>query len=142
MTHSQPIPHTDFMCFVILTVPTDPEAQTLRNNDPDSPVATTVARPKIDCNWTAYLIHRIHILSWIRKYDRSAAVADAISGITLGLTLIPQSIAYAALAGLPSQYGLYSAFAGKHISFYRLLYIPSIVYSRDILIQFTVCIVL
>jgi solute carrier family 26 (sodium-independent sulfate anion transporter), member 11 len=55
---------------------------------------------------------RFFIITWLRCYDRSAAVADLIAGITLGLTMIPQSIAYASLAGLPSQYGLYAAFMG------------------------------
>lgn len=64
-------------------------------------------------DWHAYAKQRIYILSWIRQYDQSAAIADAIAGVTLGLTMIPQAIAYAALAGLPSQYGLYSAFVGE-----------------------------
>lgn len=59
-----------------------------------------------------WLLRRIFILTWIRSYDREKAVADLIAGITLGLTIIPQSIAYAALAGLSSEYGLYSAFIG------------------------------
>lgn len=56
---------------------------------------------------------RITILNWIKVYDKEDLISDFIAGITLGLTIIPQSIAYAALAGLPSQYGLYSAFAGE-----------------------------
>lgn len=64
-------------------------------------------------DWHAYAKQRVYILSWIRQYDQSAAIADAIAGVTLGLTMIPQAIAYAALAGLPSQYGLYSAFVGE-----------------------------
>lgn len=62
-----------------------------------------------------WLLRRIFILTWIRSYDRSQAFADLIAGITLGLTIIPQSIAYAALAGLSSEYGLYSAFIGSII---------------------------
>lgn len=61
------------------------------------------------------MYQRIHILSWITKYDKSLALSDFISGLTLGLTMIPQSIAYAALANLPSQYGLYSGFLGSLI---------------------------
>ncbi|XP_026470655.1 sodium-independent sulfate anion transporter-like, partial [Ctenocephalides felis] len=53
--------------------------------------------------------------SWLPSYDREAAVSDMIAGITIGLTLIPQSIAYAALAGLTAQYGLYSAFMGAFL---------------------------
>lgn len=56
---------------------------------------------------------RIPILQWGLEYDREAGVADLVAGITLGLTLVPQSIAYASLANLPVQYGLYSAYIGK-----------------------------
>jgi solute carrier family 26 (sodium-independent sulfate anion transporter), member 11 len=60
--------------------------------------------------------HRhLHIINWIRTYDRNTAMADLIAGFTLGLTMIPQSIAYASLANLPSQYGLYAAFMGSLI---------------------------
>ncbi|XP_065094491.1 sodium-independent sulfate anion transporter-like isoform X2 [Ochlerotatus camptorhynchus] len=55
---------------------------------------------------------RISILSWIGTYDREDWVSDFIAGITLGLTIIPQSLAYAPLAGLPSHYGLYAAYMG------------------------------
>jgi len=36
--------------------------------------------------------------------------ADLLAGVTVALVLIPQSMAYAQLAGLPSYYGLYAAF--------------------------------
>ena len=36
--------------------------------------------------------------------------ADLLAGLTVALVLIPQSMAYAQLAGLPSYYGLYAAF--------------------------------
>ncbi|CAG9584968.1 unnamed protein product [Danaus chrysippus] len=50
---------------------------------------------------------------WARRYSRTAAVADLVAGLTLGLTLVPQSIAYAALADMPVHYGLYSALVGS-----------------------------
>ncbi|XP_022188854.2 sodium-independent sulfate anion transporter [Nilaparvata lugens] len=52
------------------------------------------------------------ILVWLPKYTAKDAISDAIAGITVGLTLMPQAIAYAALAGLGPQYGLYSGCAG------------------------------
>lgn len=55
------------------------------------------------------------MLTWAPTYDRESALADLIAGITLGLTLVPQSIAYATLANLPVQYGLYSAFVGEYL---------------------------
>lgn len=49
---------------------------------------------------------------WLRGYNAQFAVADLIAGITVGLTVLPQGLAYATLAGLEPQYGLYSAFVG------------------------------
>jgi len=47
------------------------------------------------------------VLGWLPRYTRLEAVSDFIAGITLGLTMIPQSIAYAALAGLTAQVGYF-----------------------------------
>ncbi|ACL04621.1 Sulfate permease [Desulfatibacillum aliphaticivorans] len=55
-------------------------------------------------------INFLPFLSWFKNYDASKFRADAISGITVALVLIPQSMAYAQLAGLPPYYGLYAAF--------------------------------
>jgi SulP family sulfate permease len=44
-----------------------------------------------------------------RGYRRSQVRGDLIAGLTVAVVAIPQSIAYAAIAGLPPSYGLYSA---------------------------------
>lgn len=62
-----------------------------------------------------FLRRRIFILTWLPEYDRSKALRDLIAGVTLGLTMVPQSLAYANLANVPAQYGLYSAFMGSLI---------------------------
>ena len=49
-------------------------------------------------------------LEWIKGYNFAKFRADAIAGLTVALVLIPQSMAYAQLAGLPSYYGLYASF--------------------------------
>ncbi|MBW2618283.1 MAG: SulP family inorganic anion transporter, partial [Deltaproteobacteria bacterium] len=49
-------------------------------------------------------------LGWFKDYNTAAFRVDAIAGITVALVLIPQSMAYAQLAGLPAYYGLYAAF--------------------------------
>ncbi|KAH8264919.1 hypothetical protein KR038_008017 [Drosophila bunnanda] len=51
-------------------------------------------------------------LKWLHGYSGQDAVADLIAGVTVGLTVLPQGLAYATLAGLEPQYGLYSAFVG------------------------------
>ena len=50
-------------------------------------------------------------LSWIGKCkDSKVLTADLVAGITVALVLVPQSMAYAQLAGLPPYYGLYASF--------------------------------
>ncbi|XP_015838459.1 sodium-independent sulfate anion transporter isoform X2 [Tribolium castaneum] len=58
------------------------------------------------------LIKRIPILSWLPEYNCDCAVGDLVAGITVGLTVIPQALAYSSVAGLPPQYGLYTSFLG------------------------------
>nr|XP_012230213.1 PREDICTED: sodium-independent sulfate anion transporter-like isoform X1 [Linepithema humile]XP_012230214.1 PREDICTED: sodium-independent sulfate anion transporter-like isoform X1 [Linepithema humile] len=58
---------------------------------------------------------RIPPLKWLPRYKAEDALGDLVAGLTVGLTLIPQAIAYASLAGLKPQYGLYSAFAGSFV---------------------------
>uniref|UniRef100_A0A1A9VTI4 SLC26A/SulP transporter domain-containing protein n=1 Tax=Glossina austeni TaxID=7395 RepID=A0A1A9VTI4_GLOAU len=61
------------------------------------------------------LSNRLRILTWIDRYNWQWFVNDFIAGVTLGLTIIPESIACALLAGLPARYGLCSAFVGSFI---------------------------
>jgi sulfate permease, SulP family len=50
-------------------------------------------------------------LNWIGEIkDRQVLRADILAGVTVALVLVPQSMAYAQLAGLPAYYGLYAAF--------------------------------
>ncbi|KAJ9573450.1 hypothetical protein L9F63_009178, partial [Diploptera punctata] len=54
----------------------------------------------------------VPILSWMPLYNSHKFICDLIAGVTVGLTVMPQSLAYATLAGLEPQYGLYSAYMG------------------------------
>ena len=49
-------------------------------------------------------------LRWFEKYSLGNFQKDLVAGVTVALVLIPQSMAYAQLAGLPPYYGLYAAF--------------------------------
>ncbi len=48
-------------------------------------------------------------LRWL-PYSGTALRVDFLAGLTVALVLVPQSMAYAQLAGLPAYYGLYAAF--------------------------------
>lgn len=53
----------------------------------------------------------IPYLNWIGELkDPSIVWKDCVAGLTVALVLIPQSMAYAQLAGLPAYYGLYASF--------------------------------
>jgi SulP family sulfate permease len=49
------------------------------------------------------------LLGWLPGYDRAAFRHDLIAGLTVAVMLVPQSMAYAALAGMPPVAGLYAA---------------------------------
>lgn len=51
------------------------------------------------------------ILEWGRRYDRSALSNDMIAAVIVTIMLIPQSLAYALLAGLPPEAGIYASIA-------------------------------
>ncbi|XP_022521077.2 sodium-independent sulfate anion transporter [Astyanax mexicanus] len=52
------------------------------------------------------------LLAWLPRYNLAWFKMDLLAGLTVGLTVVPQGLAYAEVAGLPVQYGLYSAFMG------------------------------
>ena len=52
------------------------------------------------------------IVRWGRDYDRSWLRADLIAGVTVAALVIPKSLGYAGIAGVPIQHGLYAAAAG------------------------------
>lgn len=57
------------------------------------------------------------VLSWLPNYKKQDLRGDLFAGLTVGVMLIPQGMAYAMIAGLPPIYGLYASF------------IPQIIYA-------------
>ena len=57
------------------------------------------------------LVSYVPIFGWIRSYDRRWLLPDALAGLSVWALLVPQSLAYATIVGVPVQYGLYTAFA-------------------------------
>lgn len=48
-------------------------------------------------------------IPWIRRYGKRHLKADIFAGLTVAVVALPQSMAYAIIAGLPVQYGLYAS---------------------------------
>ncbi|MFN3129406.1 SulP family inorganic anion transporter [Roseibium sp.] len=51
------------------------------------------------------------ILEWGETYDKTTATSDLVAAVIVTIMLIPQSLAYALLAGLPPEVGLYASIA-------------------------------
>ncbi|MBF8221551.1 SulP family inorganic anion transporter [Halomonas sp. 328] len=49
------------------------------------------------------------ILTWLPHYNRRLCAADLLAGVIVTIMVIPQSLAYAILAGLPAVVGLYAS---------------------------------
>ncbi|XP_025715803.1 sodium-independent sulfate anion transporter isoform X1 [Callorhinus ursinus] len=74
--------------------------------------------PQAHCCSPAAVQRRLPILAWLPDYSLQWLKMDFIAGLSVGLTVIPQALAYAEVAGLPPQYGLYSAFMGCFVYFF------------------------
>lgn len=84
-------------------------------NGPNPKSSNIKKNSTILCFKFSNLKSRLPILQWLPHYKISDFQADLIAGFTVGLTVIPQGLAYADLAGLPVQYGLYSSFMGSFL---------------------------
>jgi sulfate permease, SulP family len=52
---------------------------------------------------------RLPVLDWARRYQRADLAGDLMAGLIVAIMLVPQGMAYALLAGLPPQAGLYAS---------------------------------
>ena len=57
------------------------------------------------------ILPSLPVLQWGRAYNREALVSDGVAALIVTIMLIPQSLAYAMLAGLPPEVGLYASVA-------------------------------
>ncbi len=55
------------------------------------------------------LERHLPILHWSKTYDRDTLTSDMVAAVIVTIMLIPQSLAYALLAGLPAEMGLYAS---------------------------------
>lgn len=59
--------------------------------------------------WSRWLFRKVPSLDSLRGYSWNALGRDVTAGLTVATVAVPQAMAYASLAGLPPQYGLYTA---------------------------------
>ena len=59
-----------------------------------------------------YFYNLFPFLHWITRYNMQWLIGDLVAGITVGAVVVPQGMAYAKLADVPVQFGLYSSFMG------------------------------
>ena len=58
---------------------------------------------------TSHMAKYLPILDWGRTYNRGTLTNDLVAAVIVTIMLIPQSLAYALLAGLPPEMGLYAS---------------------------------
>ena len=56
-----------------------------------------------------YLLKFLPFLGWAKQTTPASARQDAMAGLTGAIIVLPQGVAYALIAGLPPEYGLYAA---------------------------------
>ena len=81
-------------------------------------VASLIAQPSIESSKSRvrrvyeFVAQFLPFLTWIPQYFKhiSHIKDDVMAGVTVGVMLIPQAMAYSLIAGLPPVYGLYTSF--------------------------------
>lgn len=67
--------------------------------------ASTLIGPFVAPDWT----QRLPFLRWRARVNRASLRQDGIAGLTGALVVLPQAVAFATIAGLPPEFGLYAA---------------------------------
>jgi sodium-independent sulfate anion transporter 11 len=65
-----------------------------------------------------YLVEKVPVIQWLPHYDYRWLFQDIIAGITIGVMFIPQGLAYAKIATIPVEHGLYSSWWPSAIYFF------------------------
>ena len=56
-----------------------------------------------------YFLDKVPIVQWLPRYSPKWILNDFIAGVTIGVLLIPQALAYAKIATIPGEFGLMSS---------------------------------
>ena len=67
---------------------------------------TTLAKTQKKSN---PIVRLLPILGWLPRYDKAWLAGDIVAGLSVWALMVPQSLGYADISGVPVQYGLYAA---------------------------------
>lgn len=65
-----------------------------------------------------YIAEKLPAAQWLPHYNYKWLLQDVIGGITIGVMLIPQGLAYAKIANIPVAHGLYSSWLPSALYFF------------------------
>jgi solute carrier family 26 (sodium-independent sulfate anion transporter), member 11 len=65
-----------------------------------------------------YFVEKVPVIQWLPRYHPRWLLNDVLAGITVGVLLIPQSLAYAKIATIPGQFGLFSSWLPNFLYFF------------------------
>ncbi|ORY18832.1 sulfate permease [Clohesyomyces aquaticus] len=86
----------------------------------------TLHRVNLECSKAAralpsssfeYVLEKVPIVQWLPKYNPRWVLNDILAGITVGVLLIPQALAYAKIATIPGEFGLMSSWLPNFLYF-------------------------
>lgn len=75
----------------------------LVENDYCSPYELRECFPCLTNPVSYFIVDRFPFVQWLSRYSPSCLVSDIIAGLTVGLMVVPQALAYASIAQLPLQ---------------------------------------
>jgi SulP family sulfate permease len=78
----------------------------LGNSDNDD---STITAGEIVMHMHVHIEDVLPFIPWLRRYNHYYLKADLFAGLTVAVVALPQSMAYAIIAGLPVEYGLYAS---------------------------------
>ncbi|HEV3298983.1 MAG TPA: SulP family inorganic anion transporter, partial [Planctomycetaceae bacterium] len=74
-----------------------------------SPLDNDAGGSRAGSKWREAFFRIVPAFDSLRTYSRRSFALDAAAGVTVATVAVPQAMAYAQVAGLPPQYGLYTA---------------------------------
>ncbi|MBP8284698.1 MAG: SulP family inorganic anion transporter [Chromatiaceae bacterium] len=76
-------------------------------SSPSAPISPPPAQAK-PFSFPAWLLRLLPFLRWSGRVNRGTLKADLLAGLTGAVVVLPQGVAFATIAGMPPEYGLYA----------------------------------